>query len=144
MNNTYSVINLKKPKYKLAVFDMDGTMFYETIFDDVFDIVKNFKRLNINMAVASYNPCAKWLCDRYDITQYFDIICGYDGDGKMKHMNEIQLHYHKKGINFDENEIIFFDDDIENFNDIQKLTKIRCVPVNPKRGITKDVIDLIF
>lgn len=96
------------------------------------------------MAIASYNPYARWLCDRYNITKYFDIICGYDSDGKMKHMTEIKLYYQERGIDLDDQVIIFFDDDIENFDDIEKLTKIKCIQVNPNKGITKDMINLVF
>lgn len=132
------------PKYKLVIFDCDQTLISETIFDDVFEILKQFQNSHINMAVASYNPYAKWLCDRYDITKYFDIICGYASNGKMKHIDEIKLYYRNRGINFNDSEIIFFDDDIKNFDAIKKLTNIKCIPVNPHKGITKDVIQLVI
>jgi magnesium-dependent phosphatase-1 len=137
---------LKKPvtqKYRLAIFDMDQTLVDQTIYEDVFHIVKKFKELNIKMAIASYNPHALWLCDRYDITKYFDIICGYPHDGKLGHIETIRNYYKENGVNYDDAEIIFFDDDKNNISDVSRITGIRCVTVDPKKGITKNVINLV-
>jgi hypothetical protein len=48
-----------------------------------------------------------------------------------------------QGIKYDDPEIIFFDDDKKNIYDIQNATDIMCIPVNPEKGITKDVINLV-
>lgn len=132
------------PKYNLAIFDLDGTIFYETIFDDVIEILKQLYDNNIKMAIASYNPYAEFFCNRYDITKYFDIICGYTKENKMNHINEIKNHYKKGGIEFNDKEIIFFDDDATNINDIKKNTGIRCISVNSDIGITKEMIQLLL
>jgi hypothetical protein len=131
-------------KYSLAIFDLDGTIFYETIFDDVFEILHQFKLNNIKMAIASYNPYAEFFCNRYDITKYFDIICGYTKNNKISHINEIKSYYKNKGTIFTDNEIIFFDDDMNNINDIKNNTNITCIPINPEKGITKDMIKLVI
>jgi predicted phosphatase len=131
-------------KYNLVIFDLDGTIVYETIFDDVFEILHQFKLNNVKMAIASYNPYAEFFCNRYDITKYFDIICGYTKNDKIQHINEIKSHYKNKGTIFTDNEIIFFDDDIKNINDIKKNTNITCVKINTEKGITKDMINLVI
>jgi hypothetical protein len=96
------------------------------------------------MAIASYNPHAEFFCNRYHITKYFDIICGYIKNDKIQHINEIKSHYKKKGIIFADSEIIFFDDDMNNINDIKKNTDITCIPINPEKGVTKDIIKLVI
>jgi magnesium-dependent phosphatase-1 len=136
--------NYKSPKYKLVIFDCDQTLVDQSIYKDVQDVVEKLSQLKIKMAIASYNPYAKWLCDRYDITKYFDIICGYNSDNKMKHMTEIKTYYEKKGFDITEDEIIFFDDDINNFISIEKLTQIKCCYINPDNGVTNDIMNLII
>lgn len=130
--------------YKLAIFDMDQTLVDQTIYEDVFFIVQKFKELKIRMAIASYNPYAAWLCDRYDITKYFDIICGYRKNCKMNHINTIKKYYVEQGLNYDDSEIIFFDDNKKNISDVQGSTDIKCVSINPEKGITKDVVNLVI
>jgi len=132
------------PKFNLAIFDLDGTIFYETIFDDVFEILEKLKNSNVKMAIASYNPHAKFFCNRYDIEKYFDIICGYYTDCKISHINEIKSYYKNKGRIFDDKEIIFFDDDNTNISDISIQTKIKCISINPDIGVTKDIINLVI
>jgi predicted phosphatase len=132
-----------KPKYRLAIFDMDQTLVDQTIYEDVFHIMKEFKSLKINMAIASYNPYAAWLCDRYDITKYFDIICGYPHEGKLDHIKTIRNYYKENGVTYDDTEIIFFDDDKKNISDVSRITGIRCITVNPKKGINKNVVNLV-
>jgi phosphoglycolate phosphatase-like HAD superfamily hydrolase len=134
----------KSPKYKLVIFDCDQTLVDQSIYKDVQDVVEKLSKLKIKMAIASYNPYAKWFCDRYDITKYFDIICGYNSVNKMKHMTEIKTHYEKKGFDIAEDEMIFFDDDINNFISIEKLTRIKCCYINPDNGVTNDIMNLII
>ena len=131
--------------YKSVIFDLDQTLRGETLFTDAEFVIKELAKNKINMAIASFNKYADWFCNRYDITKYFDIICGYHcNEGKVKHINEIKSFYKNKGISFNDDEIIFFDDDISNIKDIQKNTSITCIDVNPDTGISKDVIYLIF
>lgn len=131
-------------KFNLAIFDIDGTIIDETIFDDIFEILEKLKNNDVKMSIASYNPYAKFFCNRYDIEKYFDIICGYYTDCKIIHINEIKNFYKDKGIIFDDKEIIFFDDNITNINDISLQTNIKCVLVNSKIGVTKDMINLVL
>lgn len=127
------------PKFKLVVFDLDRTLFYETIFEQVFCILSNLRRLNLCMSIASFNPCAEWLCDRYDIKKYFDHICeGREkyGDSKIDHIQHIRTEYKKQGIEFDDHDIIFFDDDEDNIRQVEKYTNIKCIQVDGNIGIT--------
>jgi hydroxymethylpyrimidine pyrophosphatase-like HAD family hydrolase len=136
----------KEHQIKLAIFDFDNTIFYETINETVFEVIQEFKKKKIKLAIASYNPYVKWFCDRYDITMYFDIILGYynsEKSGKNKHINEIRNYYIEYGLIFRDNEIIFFDDDIHNITDVKKQTNIICIHINPNTGITRDVLKLV-
>ena len=87
----------KGQKRKLAIFDMDQTLVDETLYRGVEEILEHLKKNNYRMAIASYNPYARWLCERYSITHYFDIICGYyDPKGKTTHIDEIKLYLKPK------------------------------------------------
>jgi magnesium-dependent phosphatase-1 len=125
---------------QLAIFDMDQTLVDETLYHDVEDVLEHLKKNNIKMAIASYNPYAQWLCERYSITHNFDIICGYhNSKGKMMHIEEIKKYYFKKNKTIPEIEILFFDDDPNNINEIKKHTKIKCVLV-PEGGLTLQLV----
>jgi len=137
------VLKTVNSKYKLAIFDMDQTLVDETIYEDVFHIMKEFKSLKINMAIASFNPHAAWLCDRYDITKYFDIICGYQHECKLDHINAIINHYKEMGLNYDYNDIVFFDDDDKNISDVSDITGIKCIKVDSRKGIDRSVVNLV-
>ena len=140
----------KMPKYKLAIFDMDQTLFHETIYPNVKSILRTLKNANVRMAIASFNEHAKWLCDRYDISKYFDIIEeGYcsgtqDVPGKMNHINNIKKYYTNTDQSMMESDMIFFDDDPQNILDIKENTFITCVKVDPSIGIKKNIIELII
>lgn len=140
MNSTMVVSASQNTNQKLIIFDMDKTLFDETLYEDIPKILENLHKKRYRMAIASYNPFAKWLCDRYSITKYFDIICGYySHKGKMTHMREIFNFYKKRGYNVNPENTIFYDDDPNNINDIQNKTKITCIKV-PPGGITFNMI----
>jgi predicted phosphatase len=136
----------KEHQFKLAIFDFDNTIFYETINETIFEVIQEFQKKNIKLAIASYNPYVKWYCNRYNITKHFDIILGYHNpknSGKNKHINEIRNYYMLRGLIFHDSEIIFFDDDIHNITDVRKQTNISCIHINPDTGITRDVLKLV-
>jgi hydroxymethylpyrimidine pyrophosphatase-like HAD family hydrolase len=132
-------------RIKLAIFDFDNTIFYETINKDIFEVISVYQKKNIKLAIASYNPYVKWFCNRYGITKHFDIILGYHNEknGKNEHIKEIRNYYAECGLIFHDNEIIFFDDDTNNIDNVKKETNIICIPVNPNTGITLDILKLV-
>jgi predicted phosphatase len=136
----------KEQKIKLAIFDFDNTIFYETINENIFEIISVYHKKNIKLAIASNNPYVKWFCNRYDITKHFDIILGYynpDKLGKNKHIKEIRSYYADHDLIFHDNEIIFFDDDETNITDVKKETNITCIHINSDTGITRNVLKLV-
>jgi HAD superfamily phosphatase (TIGR01681 family) len=129
---------------KLAIFDFDNTIFHETINENIFEVIEEYKKKNIKLAIASYNPYVRWFCDRYEITKHFDIILGYHcNNGKNGHIKKILSYYKEHRLIFSDNEIIFFDDDITNIADVKKETNITCIHINPATGITLDILKLV-
>jgi predicted phosphatase len=131
-------------RYKLVIFDMDQTLIDETLYLDAEYIIKHFNKFNINMSIASFNKHAQWFCDRYDISKYFDIICGYYNTGKLNHIKKIKEFYNANGYEIYDRDIIFFDDDIINISEVRNNSSITCVKINPKIGINKNVIKIVI
>lgn len=121
-----------RQKVKLAIFDMDQILFDETLYKGVENILEKLKQNNYKMAIASYNPYAEWLCDRYSITPYFDIICGHPPTsdlGKLVHIDEIFQYYKKNKISVSEQDTVFYDDNKQNIQEVGQNTKINCVHI---------------
>ena len=53
-----------------VIFDLDGTLFGETLFDEVEYILEQFKEMGVQQSVASFNPHALFYCQRYRINKY--------------------------------------------------------------------------
>ena len=123
---------------KFIIFDFDQTLFDETIYPDAISIIKKLKLNNIHLSIASFNPYAAWLCDRYDISRFFDIICGYKADEKNQHIADIKEYYAAHSIQFNEKNAVFFDDDLRNINFVRNKTNIKCV--NVSNGITSNLV----
>jgi len=127
-------------KYKIIVFDLDQTLIDGTIYKDVIDILDRLKKSGYLLSIASFNRCARILCDRYDITKYFDIICGYSDFDKISHFNTIVQYYKFRQVDFKHEEIIFFDDQYMNFVLLKPVFNVKCYLINPDVGLTlKDV-----
>lgn len=127
--------------FKLVIFDLDQTLRGETLFDDAEYVIKELAKNDMRMAVASFNKYADWLCGRYGIDKHFDIICGYyDERGKITHINQIKEHYKSRNININDTDIIFFDDDEHNINNVRNNSDITCVKVDPSIGLQRDLL----
>lgn len=135
--------NKTKNKTKLIVFDMDETLFHETLYEQVFGILEEISKKNIHMAIASYNKFCTFFCDRYDISKYFDVIRGYYAPNKINHFNEIFDYYNKLNIQIKPSEVLFFDDDNANLETIRGEFNITSYKVEPNIGITNDILKLI-
>ena len=63
-------------------------------------------------------------------------------DGKKTPDESIAL-YREKGYDFLDTDIIFFDDDMDNIKNISDNSLITCIKVDPRIGISKNVMQLI-
>lgn len=130
--------------FKLAIFDLDLTLWDgNKLYSDIHSILKRLKSQNIKLYIASYNLSAMECCKMLEIEKYFDGI--YYGRGTTK--NTMIKNIMQQNINIKENEIIFFDDQLINFKDLNKKIKtIHCKNglswINiPVRFVSKQVVD---
>jgi predicted phosphatase len=123
-------MNPEKSQIKVIIFDLDQTLINETICKETENVLQKLHEQQYNMAIASYNLCAKWFCDRYDISQYFGIIHTGPGPTKISHIKNIMHHYHVIP-----SEIVFFDDKRKNCNIIQQNLNITSIQVDKHCGI---------
>ena len=119
-----------KSRIKVIIFDLDQTLINETICKETEDVLQKLHQQQYNMAIASYNSCAKWFCDRYDISQYFGIIQSKPGPNKIDHIKNIMHHYQ-----ISPSEIVFFDDKSKNCTVIQQQLNITSFQVDKRCGI---------
>jgi magnesium-dependent phosphatase-1 len=126
----------EKNAHKFIVFDFDQTLFNETLCPDVEEILKLLKTNGYYLSIASFNRCVDWFCDRYSIKEYFDIICGEMHDTKINHFKKITDFYKQKCLMYDNAEILFFDDCIDNFYNIKNDFNVKYYKVNEETGIT--------
>mgnify|MGYP001021963569 CR=1 FL=1 len=116
---------------KCVMWDLDGTLFEETLLDDAETILSCLKSLGINQSLLTLNPYAQFYCQRYGLNQYFDKICsGPVDDHKLAYTKEILDFYRSIGILLKEEECLFIDDDPENIKTISNQTKIKCLQVS--------------
>lgn len=119
------------PQVKCVIFDLDGTLFGETLFNDAETILKKFNEAGVKQALASFNPHANFYCKRYGIDKYFSKICaGSQDDHKLGYIRDILKHLDVK-----EEECLFIDDDDDNICTITAKTKLKCLQVNPDEGV---------
>jgi predicted phosphatase len=116
---------------KIIVFDLDQTLLSNgTIGNETEFILELLKQQQYSLAIASYNRYAKWFCDRYDISKYFDIICAEQTETKIPHMKTIMNFYHALP-----SEMVFFDDKHKNCKTIQTELNIQTYKVDKCCGI---------
>lgn len=128
---------------KLVIFDLDKTLINETLCDETEKVLQQLKEKKYMMAIASYNKYAKWFCDRYDISKFFDVICAKRDLNKASHIQSIINFYFTCGIKIQPYEIMFFDDKHSNCNFIQQFGIISHL-VDKKHGIRLSDIKLLI
>jgi len=114
----------------VIIFDLDQTLINETICKDTLQVLQELKNHQYSLAIASYNKYAKWFCDRYDITKYFDMIEAKFDSTKIHHLKNIMEFYKVPS-----SKIAFFDDRQRNCNIAQNKLHIKSYKVNKHYGI---------
>lgn len=126
---------------KVVIFDLDQTLINETICQETEIVLQTLKKHQISMSVASFNVHAKWFCDRYDISKYFDVITANFASDKISHITSIMNFYNITNPL----EIVFFDDKQKNCEIVQKILQIPSFKVNRHHGIRLcDVMNRVF
>ena len=95
------------------------------LYPSVIDILENVKQMNVKIAAASRTEAPKEAKDflrLIGIYQYFDHLEIYPGC-KLAHFERLREN---SMVAYDQ--MIFFDDELRNINDIQKLG-VTCIPV---------------
>jgi magnesium-dependent phosphatase 1 len=102
-----------------------------SLYQDVQFILETLKNQNVEMAVASRTTAPEWamqLMKLFDIEKFFKYQEIYPGS-KIFHFESL---HQKSG--FDYSEMYFFDDEMRNIEDVQKLG-VNCVYI--KEGLRK-------
>jgi HAD superfamily phosphatase (TIGR01681 family) len=129
-------------KKQLVIFDFDNTIYLYKIPEKLrleyerklqlyfFDLCKN----GTILAIASYNKDAEEMCRKMNIREYFSIIVGdpsfYEKGGKVSMMLNIQ----RKFPHVEKKDILYFDDDCDNVDDMRKYG-VDSICVNSRKGI---------
>jgi len=118
---------------KLVIFDLDDTLIREDCCARVFQETKmilDYLSSKYILAIASYNRYADWFLESNNILHYFDTVISYNSESKQGHMEQLLDKY-----DINKNECIFFDNDINNINDINDYG-IKSLLVDEETGIT--------
>lgn len=139
-------MNQTQPRVKCVIYDLDGTLFGETLFPHAEKILETIHQLpDVKQALATFNPYASFYCSRYGLDKYFTKICsGRKKDFKVSYVREIVKHYNTTGFPLLENECLFVDDDPDNIREVGKQTQIVCVKAEPGTGIQFSQIHQYF
>ena len=143
----YSIINKITPNndnLHLIIFDLDHTLFYETIFPQVEEILNYVRNNNIYMSMASHNNFALSYCKRYGMDKYFDVICGYSGLDKIEHINIILKYYEKNDVIIPQDKILFIDDQNHILENIKEEFGIKILKVEQYVGVQKKDVEKIL
>jgi len=127
--------------YRLIVFDFDDTIFLKTIEDFIPNFEKMLKCLkykyHIDIGIITYNP--KIYRHIFYYREYFKFIHIESVNiEKSKYLHEIM-----QTEDYDNKQILFFDNDPYNVYTISKLNIISFL-VNPIQGIDQQLINIII
>jgi FMN phosphatase YigB (HAD superfamily) len=118
--------------FKIAVFDLDMTLWDQRqLFKDIKEILHALQQSNISMYVASFHTEALMCCKALGIDHYFDDVVY----GRTQTKSEMIHMILKRHPYASKQEIVFFDDNIENIYDVKRKLGIRTILVNEK-GLT--------
>ncbi len=107
--------------FKIAVFDLDDTLWNgKKLFNDVKYILTTLKTYGIKLYIASYNLNAPDCCKYLSIYHYFDGILYGRNSNKLDMINMIR----EDNADIEENNIIFFDDNIDNIDIVKNNSNI--------------------
>ena len=69
----------------------DVGIFENKVIEDIPQLLKSLKEAGKVLAVATSKPTkfAKAICDKYDLSQYFDLILGSELDGTRSNKDEV-------------------------------------------------------
>ncbi|KAF7492438.1 Magnesium-dependent phosphatase 1 [Sarcoptes scabiei] len=124
---------------KIAIFDLDHTVWPFVIrhFDDfpwIFEFLRS-KSIKIGVASRTKFPSGAYkLIELFDWFRWIDYHHIYPGK-KIKHFERIR---EECGFNFDE--MIFFDDEERNINDVGQNLGVFSVLVPSESGATKSIV----
>ena len=132
-------------KYKLVIFDLDLTLLDSSgLYPEVLEILEFLKSNNVLVALASCNASAYHKLRYHGIEYFFQHVL-YENwnliefiDWKYHMLSEILS---LSGI--PSNETVFFDDNDNNLNTARSLG-ITPVEVNPKTGVSMELIKKIL
>lgn len=125
--------------FRIAVFDLDDTLWNGVkLFTDSKQILTALKAHGVKLYLASFHTDAKNCCRLLDIEHFFtDILYGI-----KKTKSEMIKYIINKNPNVLENEIAFFDDNMDNIRNVQMNTGVKTVYVSD--GIKwEHIIDVI-
>ena len=125
-----------KHRIKLVVFDLDWTLWDgDKIYKDTQKILKYCRRKNLKVYIVSYNLYPEEVCR--DILNIHEYIKEYYNDRNKNKIDIIRQILNKdENQDIGENEVVFFDDQIENFCLPDGRHRIKTYLVNPKKGLT--------
>lgn len=127
----------------LLIFDFDYTLyqpFRESLYPQIPELLKYYSSQGYCLAVASFNECADQFLRELGIRHYFCVVSGgFSEGGKEWNIRSVyrELGYIPKFV-------AFFDDIWENIIDAMNKMKIIARIVDPKTGVTKEIIESTF
>jgi FMN phosphatase YigB (HAD superfamily) len=129
---------MKGINYKLAIFDLDGTLWNgKELFTDTISILTILRNLDVKLYIASFHQDAYNCCIRLGIAHFFEDIIYGRGRSKFNMIESIM-----KLTNITGDEIIFFDDILHNIRDVQKNSNITSILVGSS-GINLQYLDCV-
>ena len=122
--------------FKIAIFDLDNTLWNgETLFEDTKLILSTLKSSGVKMYIASFHNNAAACCKQLGIDSYFEDILY----GRNKSKLDMVKYVIKVNPSAMQTEMVFFDDDTYNINDISVNTEVHVIHIN-NTGIRWDSI----
>jgi predicted phosphatase len=123
--------------FKVAVFDLDLTLWDgKQLFPETVAILSKLRQEGVLMYVASFHQEAESCCKELGIIKFFERIF-YGRHMSKSDMISIIMTIHN-GLPV--NELVFFDDNIDNIVEVGLTNRVRTIHVNKQRGISWDVV----
>jgi HAD superfamily phosphatase (TIGR01681 family) len=112
--------------FKVAIFDLDDTLWNgKKLFDDTKLILSTLRSSGVKMYIASYHTDAATCCKQLGISSYFEDILY----GRNKTKLDMITYIIKKNPSVNPKEMVFFDDNSENVNEIRMNTDVHVIHI---------------
>jgi predicted phosphatase len=132
-----------KNNFKIAVFDLDGTLWNGIApFDEGLKVLNYLKSCGLRLYIASFHTAAEECCHYMRIAHYFHGFHYGQDRSKLAMIREVLRR--EENADVAEHEVVFFDDLPSNVEEVCGSSAVRAVKVEADAGVCWFHIPEIF